>query len=143
MPIFAASVPGAWTTAHTDLDSGSSSSLYLPDPSLSIVSQFARPRERSDELAEPWVVHGHPIAWRGSVRVLLGGVELVDVPGFSVRASARVPEPDSPDDRSVDAWKIGLFRLSSLLEYDANARDGYGQAQFDAALSDLGITPRG
>jgi hypothetical protein len=143
MPIFMASAPSDWTAAHIDLDAGSSSSLYLPDRGLAIVSDFLRPRDRRDELGEPWVVHGHPIAWRGSVRVLSGGVELVEVPGFSVRASARVPEPDSPDDRTVEAWKIGLYRLSSLLEYDANARASYGQMQFDAALSELRITPRG
>jgi hypothetical protein len=142
IPIFADSAPGDWTAAHTDLDTGSSSSLYVPDRSLSIVSHFLRPRDHSDELGEPWVVHGHPIAWRGSVQVLSGVVELVEVPGFSVRASARVPEPDSTDDRSVAAWKIGLFRLSSLLEYDTNARASYGQTQFDAALSELRITPR-
>ncbi len=143
MPIFAAADSSDWTTAHTDLDTGSSRSLYLPDRGLSIVSHFLRPRDRNDELGEPWVVHGHPIAWRGSVRVLSAGLELIEVPGFSVRASARIPEPQSPDDRSVEMWKIGLFRLSSLLEYDAKARSGYGEMQFDAALAELRITARG
>jgi hypothetical protein len=142
MPILETSAASDWTPAHTDPDTGWSSALYLPAPGLSIVSHFLRPRDRSDELGEPWVIRGRPSAWRGSVSVLSAGVELVEVPGFSVRALARVPEPDSPGDRAVEAWKIGLFKLSSLLEYNQATRDGYGQSQFDEAMSDLGITSR-
>ncbi|HUY71999.1 MAG TPA: hypothetical protein VMV08_07135 [Gaiellaceae bacterium] len=54
---------------------------------------------------------------------------------------ARVPEPASPDDRAVEAWKIGLFRLSSLLEYEPAVR-AYFHTQFDDAMKQLGITSR-
>jgi hypothetical protein len=138
--IFATSALSDWTAAHADLDAGSTSALYVPAPALSIVSQFLRPRDRSDELGEPWVARGAGV-WRGSVRVLAAGLVLIEVPGFSVRASARVPEPDSPDDRSVEAWKIALFRISSMLEYDPKVRESYGQVHFDAALAELRITP--
>lgn len=140
MPVFATTSPDDWTTAHTDPDTGWSSSLCLSVPGLSIVSSFSRPADPAEELGDPWIVHGRPIAWGGSVRILFADVELATVPGFSVRASARVPEPDSPGDRAVPPWKIGLFRISSLAEFDPVSR-GYAQAEFDQALQELGITP--
>ena len=141
IPIFETSTPDQWTTAHTDLDSGTSSALYLPQPSLSIVSRFQRAVDKSTDIGQPWVVAGHPAAWPGSIRVLAEGVEIAAVPGFSVRAIARVPEPASPDDRTVEAWKIGLFRLSSLLEYDPAVRASF-QTQFDKAMEEFRITSR-
>jgi len=87
------------------------------------------------------VILGRPAAWPGSVRVLAGGTEIANVPGFSVRASARVPEPASAEDRTVEAWKIGLFRISSLLEYDPAVRSSF-EAQFENALRELRITSR-
>jgi hypothetical protein len=142
MAIFESSHHSEWSTAHLNPDVGSSSSLYLTTPGLSIVSLFQRMSDRSADLGEPWVQPGHTAAWRGTVRVISGTDELVEVAGFSVRATARVPEPDSPADRSVEAWKIGLFRLSSLLEYGPQARDDWPLAQFDEALKLLGITSR-
>ncbi len=139
--ILETSSPEQWTTARTDLDSGTSSALYLPEPALSIVSHFLRAVDRSTDIGQPWVVPGHPAAWPGSIRVLGAGTELVEVTGFSVRATARVPEPASPEDRAVEAWKIGLFRLSSLLEYDPVVREGFS-VQFDEALKQFGITTR-
>jgi hypothetical protein len=141
MTIFETSTPDQWTTAHTDLDSGTSSALYLPEPSLSIVSQFSRAVDKSTDIGQPWVTPGHPAAWPGSIRVLAEGVEIASVPGFSVRAIARVPEPSSPDDRTVEAWKIGLFRISSLLEYNPAVRASF-QAQFDKAMEEFRITSR-
>jgi hypothetical protein len=140
--VFEASRAEAWSSAHTDPDTGWSSALYLAEPGLSIISYFPRMSDRSGDISEPWVRLGHPAAWRGSVRVRAGTTELIEVPGFCVRASARVPEPDSPADRAVEAWKIGLFRLSSLLEYSPQTRAGYGQSQFEDALRQLGITTR-
>lgn len=140
-PILETSTPDQWTTAHTDRDSGTSSSLFLPNPALSIVSQFLRPVDKSTDIGQPWVVPGHPAAWPGSIRVLAEGVEIENVPGFSVRGMVRVPEPASPDDRTVEAWKIGLFRLSTLLEYDPAVRAGF-ESQFDEAMKELGITHR-
>jgi len=141
IPIFETSTPDEWTTAHTDLDSATSSALYLPQPSLSIVSHFPRAVDKSTDIGEPWVIPGRPAAWPGSIRVLTEGVEIANVPGFSVRAIARVPEPASPDDRTVENWKIGLFRLSSLLEYDPAVRSSF-QTQFDKALAEFRITSR-
>lgn len=142
IPILETSDAGEWSAAHTDPDTGWSSSVCLAQPGLSIAWFFPRMSDRSEDVGEPWVRLGHPAAWRGSVRVLSAGAELIEVPGFSVRASAHIPEPDSPDDRAVEAWKIGLFRLSSLLEYNAEARVGYGQSQFDEAIAAFGVTSR-
>lgn len=139
--IFEKSTPDEWTTAETDLDSGTSSALYLSEPGLSIVSQFLRAEDKSTDIGQPWVTPGHPAAWPGSIRVVADGVEVATVPGFSVRAIARVPEPASPDDRTVEAWQVGLFRLSTLLEYDPAVRGGF-QTQFDNAMTELGITVR-
>jgi hypothetical protein len=139
--IFESSTLDQWTTARSDLDSGTSSSLYLPEPSLSIISRFPRAADRSSDIGQPWVVPGHPAAWPGSIRILAGAAEIANVPGFSVRASVRVPEPASPADRTVEAWKIGLFRISSLLEYDPSVRAAF-DTQFDNALRELGITSR-
>lgn len=141
IPIFESSTLDEWTSARTDLDSGSSSALYLPQPALSIVSSFPRAADRGTDIGRPWVVPGHPAAWPGSVRVLGAGIEIASVPGFSVRASVRVPEPASAEDRSVESWKIGLFRISSLLEYDPAVRSSF-ETQFESALSALGITSR-
>ncbi len=139
--IFEASTHDQWTTARTDLDSGTSSALYLPQPSLSIVSHFVRAVDRSTDIGHPWVIAGHPAAWPGSIRVLAEQVELITVTGFSVRAIARVPEPASPEDRTVEAWKIGLYRISTLLEYDPAVRAGF-ETQFDDAIREFGITHR-
>jgi hypothetical protein len=139
--ILESSSPDQWTSARTDLDSGTSSALYLSEPGLSIVSQFLRAEDKSTDIGQPWVTPGHPAAWPGTIRVLADAVEVASVPGFSVRAIARVPEPASPDDRTVEAWKIGLFRLSTLLEYDPAVRAGF-QTQFDNAMKELGITSR-
>lgn len=141
IPIFEGTTPDQWVAAQTDPDSATSAALYLPEPALSIVSHFARAVDRSTDIGEPWVVPGHPAVWPGSIRVLAENVEIANVGGFSVRGMVRVPEPASPDDRSVEAWKIGLFRVSSLLEYDSAVRATF-QTQFDEAMKELGITSR-
>lgn len=141
IPIFETSTPDQWTTAHSDPDSGTSSALYQPEPALSIVSRFLRAVDRSTDIGEPWVVRGHPAAWPGSIRVLAEGVEIANVPGFSVRGTVRVPEPTSPDERTIEAWKIGLFRIATLLEYDAAIRADF-EKQFENAMTEFGITHR-
>lgn len=139
--IFETSTHDQWTTASTDLDSGTSTGLYLPQPALSIVSEFRRAVDKSTDIGHPWVTPGRPAAWPGSIRVLAEDLEIVTVAGFSVRAMVRVPEPNSPDDRSVEAWKIGLFRISTLLEYDPAVRASF-EKQFDDAITEFGITHR-
>jgi hypothetical protein len=139
--ILETSTADQWTTAHTDRDSGTSSALYLPESALSIVSQFLRAVDKSTDIGLPWIAHGRPAAWPGAIRVLSEGVEVANVPGFSVRGMVRIPEPASPDDRSVEAWKIGLYRISTLLEYDPAVRAGF-EKQFDSAMAELGITHR-
>lgn len=141
VPIFETSTPDQWSTAHTDLDSGTSTAIYHPEPALSIVSCFLRAVDKSTDIGQPWVVPGHPAAWPGSISVLAEGVEIANVPGFSVRGMTRVPEPASPDDRTVETWKIGLFRISTLLEYNPAVRAGF-EKQFENALAELGITHR-
>ena len=76
------SSPEQWTTARTDLDSGTSSALYLPEPALSIVSHFLRAVDKGTDIGQPWVVPGHPAAWPGSIRVLGAGTELIEVGGL-------------------------------------------------------------
>jgi hypothetical protein len=141
IPLFETSTPDQWTAAHADPDSGTSSALYKPEPALSIVSRFLRAVDKTTDIGQPWVVPGHPAAWPGSIRVLVEGVEIADVPGFSVRGMVRVPAPASPDDRTIEAWKIGLFRISTLIEYDSAVRAGF-EKQFDTAMEELGITHR-